>query len=404
MAGISRTARRRALAAAGVLVLTPFGRADAVAPPPVLEYEAAANGMALHIEINLPVPITLPVLGDVSTITQDISITSGSTSKAASEVTAVAKAVLGEGNVVVLSDLLALEAESSLGGPPSDSDEVSAAQVGPVGVGVGQISASVAPDSATTTLTSSARSSLASLRFALGALSRDAADTDLVRLSLLESTTNVTRTGTMATAQATASVGGLSILGGLVSLDAVKSESVSSANGITGAAAADTLTTVLGLKVADVLDISVTPDGVEGTVLGNALPPAAGNAIKDVIAAVNGVLATAGVQIIPGQETSTVDPSGRHAESSTEGLGIVVNPLKAAKPLVSVQLVPAGTAVRAAQVPQPEPRPSAPPAVQPPKPAPKPLPRTGADLPYVAAAGASLATAAALARRRRSTA
>ena len=33
------------------------------------------------------------------------------------------------------------------------------------------------------------------------------------------------------------------------------------------------------------------------------------------------------------------------ARSSSQGVGIVVNPLKAAKPLVSVQLVPAGTAV-----------------------------------------------------------
>lgn len=464
----SRGARLTALAlATGTLVVAATGTAgaDPVRVPDV--FGGTARGTSIHLEINLPQAVNLPVLGNITSLVQDISFTEGNTAKGvAPKATSVAKAVLGNGNVVVLSDLLGKSVTSSLDGKSSANDSILSQDLGLLKVGVGQITSSVAPDTATSALTSASSSSLASLRVGLSALPADlplktqltdvvgtlnntvdgaqstvgsavdnalsvldqaaqgaaapvvqqvqavkqtlttlldslqstlgslSADSDLVRLSLLESTENITRAGSMVTAKAVSSVGGLDILSGLVHVDAVKTESFSSANGTKGAAAADTLTTILGLKVADVLDLKLTSDGLEGTVLGNQLPAEAQDAVQTVISTVNGVLATAGVQIINGKTEKSVDPSGKFASSSSEGVGIVVNPLKAAKPLVAVQLVPAGTAVNAAITPQ-----SKVPAVKTPD-VEHPLARTGANLPLFAVFGTAL-TAVALYRRRR---
>lgn len=472
---ISRGARLTALAlATGTLVVAGTGPAGAapVAVPDV--FGGTATGTAIHLEINLPqaIPTSVPLLGGITSITQDISFTEGNTAKGiAPTTTSVAKAVLGNGNVVALSDVLGLAVESSLSGKQSASDAILAQDLGLIKVGVGEIASSVAPDTATTGLTSSSSSSLASLRVGLAGLpdlpvkadlnevvetlngtvdtaqgsvteavnnaiavldeatagaaapvveqvnavkqqltqlldslqetiANLSADTALVELGLLKSTENITRAGSMVTAKATSEVGGLSILGDLVTLNAVKTESVSSANGTKGAAAADTLTTIAGLKVADVLDLKLTSTGLEGSVLGNALPDVAKDAVQDVIEAVNGVLATAGVQIMNGKIDSQVDPSGKFARSSSEGVGIVVNPLKAAKPLVLVQLVPAGTAVNAAHNPTPnKPNVPVPPKVD--TPTKTPLARTGVELPLFAVVGAGLVGFAAVTRRRR---
>lgn len=466
----SRGARLTALAlATGTLVVAGTSQAGA-APLPVPDvFGGSAQGTAIHIEINLPQPVNLPLLGDITSLVQDISFVEGNTAKGITPTTtSVAKAVLGNGNVVALSDVLDLAVESSLQGQMSDSKAILAQDLGLLKIGVGEITSSVAPDTATSALTSASTSSLLSLDIGLAGLPdlpvaadltgvietlndtvdsaqgsvnsavTDAlsvldgvadgaaapvveqveavkeqlttlldslqqtignlsADTSLVSLGLLKSTENITRAGSMVTAKATSEVGGLSILGDLVTVEAVKTESVSSANGTKGAAAADTLTTILGLKVADVLDLKLTSSGLEGTVLGNALPDAAKDAVQDVIEAVNGVLATAGVQIVNGQTESVVDPNGKFARSSSEGVGIVVNPLKAAKPLVAVQLVPAGTAVNADFK-------TAPNAPLPPKvdtPTNTTHPRTGAELPLFAVLGTGLAGVALVARRRR---
>jgi hypothetical protein len=469
----SRGARLTALAlATGTLVVAATGTAGAapVAVPSV--FGGTATGTAIHLEINLPQAVTLPNIGSIQSLTQDISFTEGNTAKGIAPVpTSVARAVLGNGNVVVLSDALNRKVVSSLDGQLTASDAIVSKDLGLIKVGVGEITSSVAPDSATSGLTSSSSSSLASLKVGLAALPTDlplkadlksvvntlndtvdgtqsqlgvvvdnalktldettqgataevtaqvkavkaelttlldslqqtigslSADTDLVRLSLLESTENITRAGAMVTAKATSGVGGLDILGGLVHLDAVRTESVSSANGSKGAAAADTLTTILGLKVSNVLDLKLTSNGLEGTVLGNQLPAAAKDAVNTVISTVNGLLATAGVQIVNGKTEKDVDANGQYARSSSEGVGIVVNPLHATKPLVSVQLVPAGTAVNAAIVNRNNtshvPAANQPPSVR------TPLARTGAELPLFALFGLGFAGAAMVVRRRR---
>jgi len=470
----SRGARLTALAlATGTLVLT--GSSGAAAAPVAVPdvFGGTAKGTSIHIEINLPqaIPTTVPVLGGITQLTQDISFVEGNTAKGLTPTTtSVAKAVLGNGNVVALSDILGLTVQSSLDGKQSASDAILAQNLGLIDLGVGEISSSVAPDTATTGLTSSSSSSLAKLHIGLAGLPNlpikadlnqvvetlnttvdtaqgsvneavnnaisildeatagaaapvlqqveavkkqltdllDAlqkkignlnADTALVALDVLKATEDITRTGSMVTAKATSEVAGLSILGDLVTLKGVKTESVSSANGTKGAAAADTLTSIAELKVADVLDLKLTTSGLEGTVLGNSLPDVAKDAVQDVIEAVNGVLATAGVQIINGKTESVVDPSGKFARSSSEGVGIVVNPLKAAKPLVLVQLVPAGTAVNAAHAPKTTTKVN-PPKVQPPTQTKTPLARTGAELPLFALIGTGLVGFAVINRRR----
>ena len=464
----TRAGRLTALAlATGTLVVAGTGSAGAatVAVPDV--FGGKAQGTAIHIEVNLPVAIPVPGLGSVTGIVQDISFTEGTTNKDVTSVLSNAKAVLGSGALTPLN----IVSEASLTGERSDSKSLVSIPANPlISGGIGTITSSVSPESATSALTSTSSSSLASLRIGLGGLTdslplkadlNDAldtvqntvdttqgtltgtintaldtlnevsagatapvaaqveaveqqlttlldqlqgtlanltADSDLLALNLLESSNTITRKGDMVEARAVSAIGGLDILAGLVQVDAVKTESFSTANGDKGAAAADSLTTVLGLKVADVLDLKLTDKGLSGSVAGQALPPAAQDAVNTVISSVNGLLATAGVNIVYGQKTTSVDPNGRSASSSSQGVGIIVNPpvLNLAKPLLAVQLVPAGTAVNAARLAKPAAAP-----VTPRVSTPRSLPRTGAPE-TVAIVGAGLvATAAVVSRRRR---
>ena len=463
----SRGARLTALAlATGTLVVAATGSAGAapVSVPDV--FGGSARGTAIHIEINLPVAIPAGPLGTITGIVQDISLTEGIASKDVANVSSVAKAVLGDGTLTPLNKV----SQSSLTGAHSHSDSLVSIPVNPlISGGVGTISSSVAPDIATSALTSPSTSSLLGLKVALPALPElpvgldlgalveqlnatvdevegtvtgvvdDAVETldgltagatapvaeeiknvqetltgtldsiqgvvanlandpSLLSIGLLESTNTITRKGSMVEAKATSAVGDISALGGLVTVEAVKTESFSTANGIKGAAAADTLTTLVGVKVADLLELDLTDKGLSGSILGEALPAAAKDAVNTAIGALNGVLATAGVEIVYGKKTSSVAPDGSTAASSSEGVGIVVNPpvLNLAKPLLAVQLVPAGTAVNAARLAKPTT-----PRVTTPVPGKRPLPRTGAELPLFAVLGSGVAAAALVARRRR---
>src|SRR3712207_219059 len=167
-----RGARFTALAlATGTLVVAATGPpgADAVPVPDV--FGGRARGTAVHLEIILPQAVNLPVIGNITSLVQDISFTEGNTAKGiAPKATSVAKAVLGNGNVVVLSDVLGKSVTSTLDGATSANDAILAQDLGLIKVGVGQITSSVAPDTATSALTSSSSSSLASLRVGLAGL------------------------------------------------------------------------------------------------------------------------------------------------------------------------------------------------------------------------------------------
>jgi hypothetical protein len=177
----SRGARLTALAlATGTLVVAGTGSAGAnpVAVPTV--FGGTARGTAIHLEINLPQAVTLPNIGTITSLTQDISFTEGNTAKGiAPKPTSVAKAVLGNGNVVLLSNVLAKSVTSSLDGANSQNDSILSQDLGLIKVGVGQITSSVAPDTATSALTSTSTSSLASLKVGLAALPELPVKTDL---------------------------------------------------------------------------------------------------------------------------------------------------------------------------------------------------------------------------------
>ncbi len=468
----SRRARLTALAlATGTLVVSATGAGAATVSAPTV-FGGKATGTAIHIEINLPVPVTVPVLGSITSLQQDISFTEGNLSKGvAPQPVSVAKAVLGNGNIAVVSNLLAKSAVASLDGQHTASDSLTQdVNLGLIKASVGKISSTVSPESASSTLTTSSSSSLANLSVGLGSLTDDlpikvdleevadtlqgavgsdgtlsntidgalatldelsegatapvsqqitavkntltslldqlaqtignlSADTDLVRLSLLESTQKVTRSGNAVAADATSVVGGLNILGGLVTVDAAKTTSHSVANGRVGSADAKSSTSLANVKVADVLELNVGEDGLTGSLLGQDLPSEVNSTFQTVLNAVNGALALAGVEIVNGKTTSSVDPNGQYASSSSDGMAIIVNPLHAAKPLVMVQLVPAGTAVNAAVLATTTTK-GNPPSVKAPE-ADTPLAYTGAELPLFALVGSGLAGIALVARRRR---
>ena len=111
----TRGAKLTALAlATGTLVVAATGSAGAapVAVPDV--FGGAAKGSSIHIEINLPVAVPVPGLGTVQSIIQDVSVVDGNAAKDLATVTSVAKAVLGNGNVAILNQVLGKTATSSL--------------------------------------------------------------------------------------------------------------------------------------------------------------------------------------------------------------------------------------------------------------------------------------------------
>ncbi len=408
-------------------------------------FGGTAKAAAIHIEVNLPIP-------GVPSIVQDISLTDGNALKSLNgALESVGKSTLGNGT------LINKEVLASLTTVLEKSDAILPTQqlLGLVTLGLGNIKSTVAPEATSSVLTSSSSSQLATLRIGMGALTSAlpllkedllssvtdqvtpvvdtvlgllnstpvtpvlqpvldqvnplvdnltslignlSADDALLGLNLIESSNTITRKGEAMTSEAFASLGGkdtpaLTVLGGLVTIDAIKTRSFSTAGGSKGSAAADTTTDILNIKVGDILNLALGSNGLTGSIGGNTLPLGALNdAFQQVIGTVNGLLDVAGVKILTGQKVVNVDPNGKFASSSSEGLGIIVNPLKALKPLVGIQLVPAGTAVNAARVAKPVP------VVKPPA---RPLPRTGAELPLFAVLGTGLAGMALVARRRR---
>lgn len=190
---------------------------------------------------------------------------------------------------------------------------------------------------------------LAALQQSLAGL---ADDVSLVDLTLLRSSSEITRKGALMTATATTGIGGIDVLGGLIHIEAVKTVTTAAAGGVRGSAAAKTTTQVVGAKVGDLVDLKVTPKGVSGAVLDQELPPGAAAAVAAALAEVNKLLDAAGVRIIQGDERQTAAADGKSASASSEGVVIVIDPLKAGdKPLLALRLVPANVAVEAGIAP-----------------------------------------------------
>lgn len=171
---VSKGARLTSLAlATGTLVVASgVGSAHALDIPSV--FGGVANASAIHVEVNLPIALPIGNSGQsITSIIQDISAVTGNTALGGSSPVAVAKAVLGNGNVVLLSDLLNKVANSSLLSKLDDTAGILAPTDilgGLIHVGIGNVVSHVAPEATASTLTSSSSSRLAELKISLGNL------------------------------------------------------------------------------------------------------------------------------------------------------------------------------------------------------------------------------------------
>ena len=212
----------------------------------------------------------------------------------------------------------------------------------------------------------------------------------LLDVGLIETTQSISRTAGTATSTVENELAGVSLLGGLVSVDGITSVATASL-GEGGASAADAQASLLKANVADLVNLELT-DQLEvllGGALGDALPADVLGTVNDAIAQVNGLLAsTLGLSIVQStnQESATADS----ATASVNAATLVLDPLgNADAPLLRIGFVPAEAKVVAQSI-------STPVQVN----TPVSLPRTGGEAP-LAAAGAVLIVAAALVARRR---
>jgi hypothetical protein len=308
----------------------PAFAAAAIEPP---TFGGTADAAGVQVDLHLPVPAPFPVIGSVQDIVADISSAQGTVGDAAAPGATVASADLLLSNLLVLQEAANKHAEASGPDAEDDSDTLPELDLGLIGIGAGNVDASV-----TSTPTSNSSATLMGFRVGLGDvpdLASQAADTSLAGVAASSAEQSVVR-GDGVDAHAESSVNGISVLGELVTVDGIETTVTATAAGEAGTAAAEVSLTIDNLRVADVLELDVGPDGATGTVLGNQLP--AGVPFDDVLTQVNGVLATAGIQLIGPDVDVAAESDGTSATASTTGFQIVVNPLKAAEPLAALRI------------------------------------------------------------------
>lgn len=225
--------------------------------------------------------------------------------------------------------------------------------------------------------------------------------TKLVDIGLIQSSQKITRKGGSVTSSVTNELAGVELLGGLVSVEGLKSAATATAGGVAGTAKADGKTTVLKVKVGDLLTAELTDkiNAVLGGQLGTALPPALLATVNSALAQATALLGEAlGIQYQEMTYTEKESADGSSARAEVTPAFLSINPLKTADPLVKISFVPALAEVSAQSRTI---RPITP-AVTPSVAVPTALPRTGVELPMVGAVAAGLIGLALVARRRRS--
>ncbi len=200
--------------------------------------------------------------------------------------------------------------------------------------------------------------------------------TDLVSLKLLESSSRTYRDGEFVANTTSARLTNLSLLGGLVSVDAANLLAETRTNGKPGGASAKAVPSAAGLKIGSALPVDITGGTI--TVLGVPVDT------SQLTQALAGVLQAAGVTLELASKSEEADPQGKFAKASARVLHLRVAPPGTG---IVVDVDPVVTsAVQAELVSQPAP----PPAGE--------LPRTGQLIP--AAAGLLGLAGAALVRRK----
>lgn len=489
MAVTGRVGRLTALAlATGTLLAAGTGVAGAAATD-TRQMTATGSGSALKITINLP-EAAAAVLG-TSFIQQTISLTDGKVSTVGLPA-AETSAVLGKGNIPVVSDVLAASTKAALGGKLEDvnsglvdynangfkvqllplsskvanpattvngvvSKSSSAVARVSVSAPLAAVNAVTAPvtavlDTALTTATDTADEATGTVTeavntalSALNGASKDAtapvtapvqaaidnavgtltgtlngltstlnglsATTELLSLDSITSDQVISRNGAAMTSSVANQVKNISVLGGLVKVQAVTSEASATAGGAPGTAKATTNAPVFKVDIADgALTALLDENGLNIANDGKGLLPAElQGAVNTALNEVNGLLNTvAGVDVAIGKGVTQVAPDGTSAAAAVATTVLTVDPpvlhgmvpvvgaqapvalLPAGKKFLTLELVSANAAVANRLVKAP----AAPVA------APKALPRTGGELPVAIVGSVLLGTALVLRRRR----
>ncbi len=231
----------------------------------------------------------------------------------------------------------------------------------------------------------------------------------------------ITNAGGVITAQAMASIAGLTLLGQqpLTTAEVLRTTSTATVNGTPGSAEATLDSTVADATAGDKLDpflmVRGTINGITGNVGEGVLPAELQTVFDQVVDTLNDALAPIGVNVVKGDETPQAQPlgacpdqlnglqtgtfeaaDGTCAAAATRGVALTVtlptvleDALMIDGPLVELQIVPSAAVVKAQNIAAPPP----PPAVQ--------LPRTGLDGALLGGLGAVLLIGTAVLRRRR---
>lgn len=235
----------------------------------------------------------------------------------------------------------------------------------------------------------------------------------------------ITTAGDVITAQAMASIAGLTLLGQqpLSTAEVLRTTSTATVNGTPGSAEATLDSTVADVIAGDPLDpFAAVLTDINGVIEGNVgegdLPPELRTLFTNLVDTLNAALEPIGVTVIKGDETPEAQPlgacpdqlnglqtgtfeaaDGTCAAAATRGVGLAVtlnailaDLLMIDGPLVELQIVPSAAIVKTQNI-------AAPPA-PPVEPGPQ-LPRTGLDSALLGGLGAVLLIGTALLRRRR---
>lgn len=229
-------------------------------------------------------------------------------------------------------------------------------------------------------------------------------DTSLLHIGLIQSEQTVTRAAGTVTSDSAQKLVGVSVLGGLVTVDGLTSAATASlGDGLTKATQDVGRNAVLKVNVGpDLLTAEVT-NGLTAALGGSALPTEVVTAVNGALDQITSLLNTVlGATLNPTKVGTNVATADK-ASSSVNAAELVVNPALPGvgalfpKPLVDIQFVPSAAEVVKAQS-------TIHPAVITPAKAgsaPHALAQTGAELPLTGAVAAALMGLAAVARRRR---
>ena len=221
----------------------------------------------------------------------------------------------------------------------------------------------------------------------------------LVHIAKLNSDRVISRNGDSLTATSSNALSNVEILGGLVTVDALKSSATATATGVQGgASAAKPDSQVVRVHIKGVADLFLDKTGIHlQDTLGTLVPSTVTDTVNTALTQLQGAISLLGISVQDGVGTSKVAADGRSAESHASGAAIEINPLKLidpkAAPLVRLSMVNSNALVAATPVTLV--KTSTPPVTV------SSLPRTGANLPMTGAIATGLVGLAFVARRRR---